>query len=170
MRMILFLFFILCGYAVAAQNAPPPSYLVMQDFPDSVKYLPVESFDGKNISLDDVIATYSGKTIVLDIWASWCRDCIVGVPVLNEMINAPQHKEKAFVFISIDEDASKWRSAIKRYKIEGHHYRIDGGWKNALAHYVVLDWVPRYMVLDVQGRIVQPKAINTDELKALIAK
>jgi thiol-disulfide isomerase/thioredoxin len=170
MRTILYFFFIFSGYVVTAQDAPAPSYLVTQDFPDSVKYLPVESFDGKTIVLKDVIETYAGKTIVLDIWASWCRDCIVGVPVLNEMINAPKHKEKAFVFISIDEDAAKWRAAIKRYKIDGHHYRIAGGWKNPLAHYVVLDWVPRYMIFDGEGRIVHPKAVNSDALKTLLAK
>ena len=38
------------------------------------------TLEGNNIAFKDILKTHKGKTIVIDIWASWCRDCIVGMP------------------------------------------------------------------------------------------
>jgi thiol-disulfide isomerase/thioredoxin len=170
MKGILLVVFMVIGFSVKSQHAPVPSYLVKQDFPDSVKHLPVESLDGKRITFHEMVSAFSGKTIVLDVWASWCRDCIVSVPAMNEMITSTAHKEKAFVYLSIDEDVSKWKAAIDRFKMEGNHFRLLGGWKNPLSNYIALDWVPRYMILNANGQIIHPKAITTKELEKLLVK
>ncbi|HYG18143.1 MAG TPA: thioredoxin-like domain-containing protein [Ohtaekwangia sp.] len=144
------------------QHQPVPDYVVKQAFPDSVLAISVAKPDGSRVKFSDVLALYHGKKLVVDIWASWCRDCIVGLPKLEEL-KKTTGEGVVYLFLSVDDSEVKWRSAISRFGIKGDHYRIEDGWKNPLANYIVLDWVPRYMVLNEEGRVVMPKAIVADD-------
>ena len=37
-------------------------------------------WNGKKVSFDEVVSQYKGKKVLIDVWASWCKDCIVGLP------------------------------------------------------------------------------------------
>lgn len=158
----LFLFIILSLNTSLAQNNIPPDYLKKQDFPDSVKNLVIQKLNGEKITFANTIEMYKGKKIVLDIWASWCRDCIIGLPKLEELKQKTGTENTVYVFISVDKDETKWRTAITRFNIQGEHYRIETGWSSPLSNYIDLDWVPRYLVLNENGRIILPKAITVD--------
>jgi thiol-disulfide isomerase/thioredoxin len=43
------------------------------------------SLDGKEIAFKDILAQYKGKTVVIDVWASWCPDCVKGMPKVHEL-------------------------------------------------------------------------------------
>lgn len=148
------------------QDAPPPEYLVAQDFPDSVRNQSVQTLKGEQITFSKMLELHKGKKVVIDIWASWCRDCIVGLPTLEKLKKKTGTDNVAYIFISIDKDQDKWKSAIDRFGIVGDHYRIETGWENALAYYIELDWVPRYLVLNERGSIIVPKAVSAGD-KAL---
>ena len=32
----------------------------------------------------EIINQYKGKKVLIDVWASWCKDCIVGLPNLRK--------------------------------------------------------------------------------------
>ena len=147
-----------------SQNQPVPDYLVKHSFPDSVLNIPVVGLDGMQGTFGDMLKSFQGRRVVLDIWGSWCRDCIVGLPKLEALKKTTDPEKVVYVFLSVDEDDKKWRAAINRFfRIAGEHYRIPQGWKNALSNYIVLDWVPRYMTLNEDGRVVMPKAIEAGE-------
>jgi thiol-disulfide isomerase/thioredoxin len=150
-------------FPAISQNQPVPQYLTQQDFPDSVLNVTLIKPDGTNLPLSQVLETYRGKKILVDIWASWCRDCIVGLPRLEELKLRAGSENVAYLFLSIDKDDAKWKSAIEKYNIRGEHYRMEGAWKTPLANYLVLDWVPRYIVIDGRGRLIFPKAIAVSD-------
>ena len=63
--------------------------------------------DGTEMQLSD----YKGKTIIVNIWATWCAPCIAEMPMLDEL----QAKKSSAIFevvtISLDrtpEEAAKW--------------------------------------------------------------
>jgi len=167
---LLFLLFAIATIT-RAQDAPPPAYLLKQDFPDSVKNLSMLKLDGSHVDFASVLKLHQGKKVIIDFWASWCRDCIIGLPKLEKLKQKTGDKV-VYIFISVDEDDTKWRSAINRFDIRGEHYRIEKGWYNALSNYVELDWVPRYIVLNEQGKIIMPKAIvaNNEALEKSLMK
>jgi thiol-disulfide isomerase/thioredoxin len=146
-----------------AQDAIPPAYLVQQDFPDSVGNLLLVDANGEHIKLSTIVKKHQGKRVVIDLWASWCGDCIAGMPKLYELRKNSDSGKVDFIFISVDKEDSKWKKGIERFNIEGEHYRIEIGWKNAFSNYIDLDWIPRYLVLDEKGRIILPKAIVADD-------
>jgi len=155
-----------------AQNALPPEYLMKQDFTDSVKNLQLLKLSGEKIDVSQLLKEYKGKKIVIDFWASWCRDCIDGLPKLEELKHKTGQTKVAYVFISVDHLDWKWRTAISRFNITGDHYRIEKGWHNSFSNYIELDWVPRYLVLNEDGRVIVAKAIAADngELKKSLSE
>ena len=146
-----------------SQNAPVPEYLTTQDFPDSVKSLVLRQLDGHTLTFGDMLGSYKGKKVLIDIWGSWCRDCIISYPKLEALRKEAGEKDIVYVFLSTDENEQKWKNAITRFGIRGEHYLLDGAWKNTLCNYLVLDWVPRYFVLDKNGRMTLPKAILAED-------
>ena len=41
--------------------------------------------DGKEVKFKEVLEKYKGKTIVMEVWASWCGDCVGAMPKVKEL-------------------------------------------------------------------------------------
>ena len=41
--------------------------------------------ENKPITFAEILKKYEGKTIVIDVWASWCSDCVKGMPKVKEL-------------------------------------------------------------------------------------
>ncbi len=167
-----FIFITLCSLPLFsfAQNDPVPAYLTTQHFPDSVRNLQAVALNGEELTFGKMLDQYKGKKVVIDIWASWCRDCLVGYPKLDDLMKRTAGEDLVYLFVSVDDNDQKWRNAISRFSMTGEHYRLPSGWKNSLSSYIVLDWVPRYMVVNEDGRIVEPKTITSEEMEKALKK
>ncbi len=163
MRFFVFTLAICLSFSVFGQDDAAPDYLMSQDFPDSVKTLPLVLLDRSETTFGELLESHKGKKLVIDFWASWCKDCLVGLPSLNKLKKKTAKKNVDYVFISVDKEDKKWRSAIFRHDMLGENYRIEVGWKNTLCNYIGLDWIPRYIVIDEVGRIILPKAITASD-------
>lgn len=119
------------------------------------------TLEDKELSLKDILDRYKGKTILIDVWASWCRDCIIGLPNLKAL--QADNDDVVYLFISMDKTKDKWKNAIKTHDIKGEHYFMPKGWKSAFSKAVDLDWVPRYIVVDAEGKIALFRAIKADD-------
>lgn len=116
---------------------------------------------GKTNPFKEIIDQYKGKKVLIDIWASWCGDCIKGLPSVVELQKA--HKDVVYLFLSLDKTPQEWKEGINKYNITGEHYLLQSGWKGDFGNFVSLDWVPRYLVIDENGKIVLFKAIHADD-------
>jgi thiol-disulfide isomerase/thioredoxin len=113
------------------------------------------------ITFFEILDLYKGKTIFIDIWAGWCSDCVKGMPKVKKI--QKNNKNAVFLFLSLDKSTEKWKKAIKALSIEGEHYYIASGWKGDFCSSLNLDWIPRYMVVNPEGKIVLYKAIKADD-------
>lgn len=122
------------------------------------------SLEAKPITFQEILDKNSGKTILIDIWAGWCRDCIVGMPIVKEL--QEEYKNVVFVFLSLDQDLSRWKQSIERFKIEeGQHYFSTGGWQSPFNKSIDLDWVPRYIIVNKEGKMSLYKATKASDKK-----
>ncbi|MFT4696912.1 MAG: thiol-disulfide isomerase/thioredoxin [Flavobacteriaceae bacterium] len=119
------------------------------------------SFEGNNITFSEILESHKGKTILIDIWAGWCKDCIIGMPKVKEL--QKKNKDVVFLFLSLDKTQETWKKVIDKYKMEGEHYFIPLGWKSPFCSSIDLDWVPRYMIVNPEGEISLYKAIKADD-------
>jgi thiol-disulfide isomerase/thioredoxin len=116
--------------------------------------------DGKQVAFDDVLKSHKGKTLVIEIWASWCGDCVKAMPKIKEL--QANNPEVDYVFISMDKTADKWKQGIVKHEIKGEHFMANDQMKGVFGKAIDLDWIPRYIIIDKTGKIVIYRAIETD--------
>ena len=129
------------------------------------------SINQQELTLSSILTKHKGEKILIDIWASWCRDCIVTLPELKKLQN--ENPDVHFVFLSLDKSKERWARAIDLLKIKGDHYYMKTGKKGALGKFLNLWWIPRYVAVNEFGEITLFKATKiTDKniLKALKIK
>jgi|TARA_B100002051_G_scaffold132255_1_gene125750 thiol-disulfide isomerase/thioredoxin len=146
------------GFAQAQQNSFSEAALNEKFF----------SENDVEISFSEILQQYKGKTVFIDIWASWCKDCIVGMPKVQKL--REENPEVVFLFLSLDKEIESWKHGIEKYGVVGENYFIPAGWKGDFCSSIDLDWIPRYMVVNPEGEISLYKAIETNDenlLKAL---
>ena len=113
------------------------------------------------ISFSEILQQYKGKTVFIDVWASWCKDCIVGMPKVQKL--REENPEVVFLFLSLDKEIESWKHGIEKYGVVGENYFIPAGWKGDFCSSIDLDWIPRYMVVNPEGEISLYKAIETND-------
>lgn len=116
--------------------------------------------DGTQIAFQDIIDKHKGKTVVIEVWASWCSDCVKAMPKLKEL--QANNPDADYVFISMDKAADKWKTGIEKHALVGDHYMANDQMEGIFAKAIDLDWIPRYIILDKTGKIVLYRAIETD--------
>lgn len=99
---------IAAGFGIAAWDhfAPPPGVLrdkavlrphvrpLDKDAPHVVFDLP----EGETLALKDL----RGKTVLVNIWATWCAPCVIEIPQLLQI--AREHEDVVLVLLSVDQN------------------------------------------------------------------
>ena len=72
----------------------------------------VTDINGKTISISKILEQNKGKIVVLDLWASWCRDCIQSMPKAKELED--KNPNVKFIFLSLDRNEEAWKKGIRK--------------------------------------------------------
>lgn len=121
----------------------------------------LQTLEGEKISFEKVLKMYEGRTIFIDVWASWCPDCLKSLPEVKHL--QEKYPEVTFLFLSVDKTPESWAKGIEKYDVKGEHYLISDGMKGAFGKSITLDWIPRYMIVNKEGKLVLFKAIETTD-------
>ncbi|MFC4720788.1 TlpA family protein disulfide reductase [Geojedonia litorea] len=123
----------------------------------------------ETITFAEILEKHKGKTILINIWATWCRDCIDEMPRVKAL--QEEAPDVVYVSLSLDRNVSSWKKGINTYNLKGDHYFMQSGWDGPFADFIDLDWISRYMVVGADGQIKlfdAIKANNTNLRKQLI--
>lgn len=133
-----------------------------KQFSDETLKMNLTSTEGKEVAFKDIINQYKGKTIVMEVWASWCSDCIKAMPKVKEL--QANNPDVVYLFVSMDKKQDKWLEGIQKHDIKGAHYWANDMdmMKGKFGKSIDLDWIPRYMIIDKNQQIVTYRAIETD--------
>ncbi|WP_068403191.1 TlpA family protein disulfide reductase [Kribbia dieselivorans] len=106
------------------------------------------TLEGKPLDLAD----YRGKTVVINIWGSWCAPCQKEAPALKEVHENADPAKVAFVGIDSRESAA---SGLAQQKAWDHTFPSlsDEGGTAPLSLQNKATATPSTLVLDTQGRI-----------------
>ncbi len=118
--------------------------------------------NGKKVTLSD----FNGKVVYIDFWASWCGPCRKNMPFskqLHAQLTDKQKKKIVFLYISIDEDLAAWKKGINDLGIEGVNVISPGNWKSPACEYFQISGIPRYMIMDKKGEIVDFNAARPSD-------
>jgi thiol-disulfide isomerase/thioredoxin len=108
---------------------------------------------------------FKGKTIFINLWATWCGPCRVEMPSIQKLYDRVNHDEIVFVILSLDEN--KNHDKILNY-ISDRALTLPV-YQPASSLPAVLDVpsIPTTFVIDPKGKIVSKKvgAANFDNDK-----
>jgi thiol-disulfide isomerase/thioredoxin len=116
--------------------------------------------DGSQVAFKDILQKHEGNTLVIEVWASWCGDCIKAMPKIKEL--QANNPDVSYLFISADKTVDKWKIGIEKHELKGDHFMMNDGMKGVFGKAIDLDWIPRYIIVDKTGKIVLYRAIETD--------
>jgi thiol-disulfide isomerase/thioredoxin/outer membrane lipoprotein-sorting protein len=124
---------------------------------DPVPALKLKSADGKVVDM----ASFRGKPVLLDFWATWCEPCVAALPQIAEIYK--EGKDKGLVLLSVDQDAEAATAT---------HFMTKNGytWPNfhdgdgEIQNLMGASGIPRLVLVDAQGTIVFDKS-GSDENK-----
>ncbi|QTE21974.1 TlpA family protein disulfide reductase [Polaribacter cellanae] len=129
----------------------------------SPKFTDYENNAGGTKSLDDL----KGKYVFIDVWATWCGPCIAQIPSLKKLEKEFHDKNIEFVSISIDtkKDYDKWKKMIVDRELSGLQLIADNDWESKFIQDYGIKGIPRFILIDPQGIIVNADAPRPSDKK-----
>ena len=95
-----------------------------------------------------------GKTVVLDFWASWCRDCRKDAPEVVRMYEKYRQYGIEFLGISMDTDVEAWKKAIGQFGITYPQVSELKKFKETdIAKAYGVNWIPSMVVIGPDGQV-----------------
>ena len=134
--------------APPVRNAPP----VMTTLPANVAAAELRAVTGAPIKLAD----YSGKVLLVNLWATWCGPCRQETPELVKLHKEFRAQGLEVVGLSTedpDDSADSVREFVHNYNVD---YRV--GWSGpqvAIALMQGRDAIPQSFVISRSGKIVK---------------
>ena len=110
---------------------------------------------------------------VIDLWASWCSNCIEAFPNVEALQEHYINENKvSFLKISLDDKEENWRKGVKKLQLKPEESSwVSGGMKSDFAKKFDIKYLPRYIILNQKGQILKlfpPDVRDTKLFKLLI--
>lgn len=119
----------------------------------------------KATTLSAIIETNKGKIIYIDFWASWCAPCRAAFPSSRKLHEEFKEKEIVFLYLSTDANFEAWKKANQFEKLTENSYLIINPKTSEYLKKLAIDFIPRYVLINSNGEISNPKAPSPDSVK-----
>ena len=141
---------------VKAAGKPAPLHFTLKDM------------NGADVQL----ASFKGKVILLNFWATWCGPCKAEIPSLVEL-QAQYGKDLVILGFSVDDPVEKMKPYAAQYKIN-YPLLVGNGREDVQDAFGPLFGIPVSVIIGRDGRIakkhsgIATKAQFEREIKALL--
>lgn len=133
------------------------------------------SYSQEKTTFDEIIDENKGKLIYVDFWASWCKPCRKEMKDMPKLHKYYENKDVIFVYLSIDLDEKKWIQISNKEGISDKKYNLltvkmkkTDDFKLSKKFDFKINAIPRYMLFDKNGELVNSNAPRPSEKKELI--
>jgi peroxiredoxin len=112
--------------------------------------LALPDVNGQTITL----ASYRGKYLLVDFWASWCGPCRGENPNVVRVHNEFKGKNFAILGVSIDKERDAWQEAIRSDKLDWTQVSDLKYWGSKAVETFKFDGIPFNVLIDPQGKVI----------------
>src|ERR1700676_5567406 len=113
---------------------------------DTAPGFTITADNGRSVSL----ASFGGKLLVFDFWASWCPPCVQETPSLSQFARGFAGKGVVVLGISVDTDEKAYKTFLQTYN-PGFLTARDQKMHEDYGTYVY----PETYIIDASGKVVQ---------------
>ena len=133
------------GESVAGHDvAEVATVAVSADGPDKLPGLRIANIDGGSVDLDSL----AGKTVVVEMWATWCPPCLSTMSWLNTLKDK-YGDQVTVIAVAVDSKPDDVRNLMTKIK---PNYQVVMGTPEVLKQFGEVAAVPKLFVFDRQGR------------------
>lgn len=101
------------------------------------------------------LSSFRGHYVVLDFWASWCRDCRKDIPAVKELYNRYAPYGVDFIGVSFDNNMEAWRKCISdNYMNWIHHSELKPWKQTGISTDYGIKWLPTMYLIDKEGKVM----------------
>ena len=117
---------------------------------DNIHYLELAEVAPQN-TLQFLLDRYKGKTVFIDMWATWCGPCIQGHRAMEPMKQELKDKDIVYLYLTYSTSPfDTWKEMVKN--ISGEHYYLSPQQFEALSRlYQSGGAIPTYAIYDKNG-------------------
>ena len=123
---------------------------------DKAPEIRLPSLNGDTISL----ASFNGKLVLIDFWATWCAPCLKEQPELAQLYKKYKHAEFTMgtgfeiYGVSMDSKKSNWQDFVIKSKIDWVQVSDLKFWSSPVAKLYNLQELPYNWLVDGNGVII----------------
>lgn len=121
-----------------------------EEFVDAPDFT-LPTIQGKSVSLDE----YRGKVVLLNFWATWCKDCVLEMPELETLFHKFQGKGLTIFAIALDKEGQPAVDHFLKKENLELTYPILLDPEGRVARAYRLSWVPVTIVVGRGGKIIE---------------
>lgn len=117
-------------------------------------------YSWKLFDLDDKavdFATFKGKTVFLNVWATWCGPCISEMPSIATLASNPKLKDVVFLCVSTDDSSG----TVKRF-LEGKNWPMTILRATDTPPVFTTEGIPATFMIAPDGRVAATQVGSTD--------
>ena len=117
--------------------------------------------EGRLISL----ASYRGKYLLVDFWASWCGPCRAENPNVVKVHDEFKSKNFAILGVSLDKEKGAWQEAIRSDRLDWNQISDLKFWNSKAVATFKFEGIPFNLLIDPQGKVIAT-GLRGDQLES----
>ena len=122
--------------------------------------LALPDVNGHTVSL----ASFKGKYLLVDFWASWCPPCRAENPNVVKAYSEFRNKNFTILGVSLDKEKDAWQQAIQADKLSWTHVSDLKFWNSKAVDVFKFEGIPFNVLIDPQGKIIA-ESLRGDDLE-----